>query len=58
MYSGLKLTYSKKNAGIRHSGLDVGNVVISKQNTKLIRPRCQFEKANYILLPKIILKVS
>ena len=38
MYNGVKLTYSKKNAGITHSGLDVGNVVISEQNAKLIRP--------------------
>ena len=35
--NGLKLTYSKKNARISHSGLDVGDVVISEQNTKLIR---------------------
>ena len=33
-----KLTYSKKNAGISYPGLDVRNIVISKQNTKLVRP--------------------
>ena len=38
MFNSLQLTYSKKNARVSHSGLDVGNVVISEQNTKLIRP--------------------